>query len=120
MSNSFTSISGLIGGEAEFTTHGLNRKATFGVYVSRPYKNASGEYEKDLYSLQAWGRTASYIAELEQLYGSLTGMIALASGHMESYKNSEGQKFWTFKVEKIAISARPSQANGNGPDDLPF
>lgn len=43
MTNSFTLISGLIGGEPEFTDYNNNCKATLSIYTSRPYKNAQGE-----------------------------------------------------------------------------
>lgn len=120
MTSSFTLISGLIGGEPEFADYNNNRKATLSVYTSRPYKNAQGEYDTDIHNVQAWGRTTAYLTELQSIHGSLKGMVAMVSGHMESYKNGEGQKCWTLKAERIAISPRPSKTNGNGDDGLPF
>lgn len=67
-----------------------------------------------------WGRTVAYLAELQSIYSNLKGRVAMVSGHMESYKNGEGQKCWTLKAERIVISPRPSKTNGNPDDELPF
>lgn len=78
------------------------------------------KYDTDIHNVQAWSRTAAYLAKLQSIHGSLKGMVAMVSGYMESYKNREGQKCWTLKAERIVISPRPSKTNGNGDDGFTF
>lgn len=134
-------IEGRLVADPEIKSVGNTKVVSFGVAVTRPYKNKNGERDSDFFDVQKWGdQSAEFCAKyFKKGYG------IIISGAMESniWEDQDGKKRkgWTLKAEEIgfpvgysgseggqtsapaakpAAASKPAKQQSDDDDDLPF
>ena len=85
--------------------------ATFTIAITRPYKNADGEYETDFINCKSWGQVAEKIKE----YCNKGDMIGVkGSIRNDVYQDKDGNKKSSIYVNVERVTFLSSKKINNG------
>lgn len=101
--------------ELKYTNSGT-AVVSFGLAVTRNFKNQQGDYEADFPMVQAWRKTAELIAEHFR-----KGDEILIQGRLQTrtYDNQQGQKVYVTEIvaDSFAFTSGRKQQNNQGMDN---
>lgn len=90
--------------------------ATFTIAITRPYKNADGEYETDFINCECWGNIANTTKEYCRK-GDVVGIKG--SLRCDSYTDKDGNKKYRTYVSAEKITFLSSKKDDNGlPEEM--